>query len=108
MINKAEILDRYLPLGSIVLIRGNVKKLMIVARGVITGKEPNRKVFDYGAVLYPEGMMDDRIIFFNQKDIFQVVVEGYTDSDDQIMNENIRNWLKEVNEHGDNRQRSNS
>lgn len=91
-----EILDKYLPLGTIVLIKGNVKKLMIIARGVLAGKGEDRKIFDYGAALYPEGLMDERIIFFNHEDIFKIVAEGYSDSDDEIMNENIKNWLKEV------------
>ena len=42
MENKVEVLDKYLALGSIVLVKGNVKKLMIVARGVLAGKEPEK------------------------------------------------------------------
>ena len=97
MDNKIEILDRYLPLGSIILIKGNVKKLMIVARGVLAGQDSDKKLYDYGAVLYPEGLIDERLIFFNNSDIYNVVSEGYSDSDDEIMNENIKNWIKEVN-----------
>lgn len=100
MENKVEVLDKYLALGSIVLVKGNVKKLMIVARGVLAGKEPEKKLFDYGAVLYPEGLMDERLIFLNHGDIYKVVAEGYSDSDDEIMNENIKNWIKEVKNRG--------
>lgn len=100
MENNVEVLDKYLALGSIVLVKGNVKKLMIVARGVLAGKEPEKKLFDYGAVLYPEGLMDERLIFLNHRDIYKVVAEGYSDSDDEIMNENIKNWINEVKNRG--------
>ena len=100
MDNNVEMLDRYLPLGSIVLVKGNVKKLMIVARGVLTGNDSNKKIYNYGAVLYPEGLIDERLIFFNNSDIFKVVAEGYSDSDDEIMNENIKNWIKGVSASG--------
>ena len=45
------------------------------------GKEPEKKLFDYGAVLYPEGLMDERLIFLNHRDIYKVVAEGYSDAD---------------------------
>ena len=85
--------EKYLPLGSIVVLKGNIKKLMIVARGVMTGGE-NGRLLDYGAVMYPEGLIDENMIFFNHKDIYKVVFEGYSDSDEEIMNANIQNWVK--------------
>lgn len=85
--------EKYLPLGSIVVLKGNIKKLMIVARGVMTGGE-NGRLLDYGAVMYPEGLIDENMIFFNHKDIYKVVFEGYSDSDEEIMNVNIQNWVK--------------
>ena len=44
--------------------------------------------------------MDERLIFLNHGDIYKVVAEGYSDSDDEIMNENIKNWVKEVKNRG--------
>ena len=44
--------------------------------------------------------MDERLIFLNHRDIYKVVAEGYSDSDDEIMNENIKNWVKEVKNRG--------
>lgn len=58
------------------------------------------RIFDYGAALYPEGLMDERLIFFNHNDIYMIVAEGYSDSDDLIMNDNIKNWLSEVKKSG--------
>lgn len=71
----------FLPLGSIVILKGALKKLMIISRGSTL----NNSYFDYGAILYPEGMIDENIAYFNQEDIIKSVQEGYTDNDDALM-----------------------
>ena len=90
------ILERYLPLGSIVVLNGSVKKMMITARGLMAPVGEENKVFDYGGIFYPEGVMGDKMAFFNQKDIYKVVFQGYSDADDDAMNDNIKNWLQKV------------
>ncbi|MGH1550601.1 DUF4176 domain-containing protein [Leifsonia poae] len=70
----------FLPLGSIVILRGSVKKLMIVSRASIVEDD----FFDYGAFLYPEGMIDSNVAYFNHGDIHRVVFEGYADDDDEL------------------------
>ncbi|MCL2113908.1 MAG: DUF4176 domain-containing protein [Streptococcaceae bacterium] len=75
----------FLPLGSIVILKGALKKLMIVNRAnVVDGK-----YFDYGAILYPEGMIDANLAYFNHEDILKVVFEAYTDDDDALMVEQL-------------------
>ena len=71
----------FLPLGSVVILDGSVKKLVIVSRGSIV----EDKFFDYGAFLYPEGMIDEKVAYFNHDDIMRVVHEGYRDSDDELV-----------------------
>lgn len=70
----------FLPLGSIVILNGSIKKLVVVSRGSIV----EGAFFDYGAFLYPEGMIDTNIAYFNQGDIHTVVHEGYTDQDNDL------------------------
>ncbi|QIM17370.1 DUF4176 domain-containing protein [Leucobacter insecticola] len=77
----------FLPLGSIVILNGSVKKLLIVSRGSIV----EDKFFDYGAFLYPEGMIDTNIAYFNHDDIMRVVFEGYRDADDELVLEILDN-----------------
>jgi len=91
-----KILEKYMPLGSIVILKNSIKKMMIVARGVVSGSDKEKQVYDYGAIFYPEGIINDRIIFINQQDISKVIFEGYTDGDDKLMNDNIKTWLNEV------------
>ena len=69
----------YLPLGSVVIVHGGVKKYVIVARGLQLKINGDYKLFDYGACTYPEGMMGDRLMYFQASDINKVVFKGYTD-----------------------------
>lgn len=71
----------FLPLGTIVILKGTLKKLMIVNRANIV----DDTYFDYGAVLYPEGMVDNDLAYFNQDDLLKVVSEGFSDEDNDLM-----------------------
>ncbi|NGL84565.1 DUF4176 domain-containing protein [Streptococcus equi] len=82
-----------LPLGSIVILKGNTKKMMIIARVIAAPIKGEVYRFDYGACLYPEGMMGDRLIYFNHDDIFKIIQEGYADDDNALMLETIAQAL---------------
>ncbi|MCY7164600.1 DUF4176 domain-containing protein, partial [Streptococcus mitis] len=63
--------------------------MLIIARVIVAPVKGNIYRFDYGACLYPEGMVGDSLIYFNDEDIFKVVQEGYSDEDNDLMLENI-------------------
>ena len=86
----------YHPLGSILIVRGGVKKMMIIARGVAAEIHGSPKVFDYAGCPYPEGLIGDQLMYFNHADIAKVVFEGFQDEDESIMVENINEWLKQT------------
>ena len=86
----------YLPLGSIVILKGGVQKVVINARGLLTMQAQPPCFFDYGGSLYPQGIIGDKILYFNHKDIDTVVFEGYHDDDDKRMVENINKWFFEA------------
>ncbi|GAB5081445.1 DUF4176 domain-containing protein [Hominimerdicola sp. 21CYCFAH17_S] len=83
----------YLPLGSIVVIKGGVKKYMIAARGLGVNIGEKSAYFDYGACMYPEGMMGDKMMYFQHEDITKTVFEGFSDEDDRLMVDNINEAL---------------
>lgn len=69
-----------LPIGSVVLLRGAKKKLMIF--GVRQMNTESRKEFDYIAVLYPEGNVGGKSqVMFNHEDIEDVFYRGYEDAE---------------------------
>jgi hypothetical protein len=84
----------YLPLGSMVIIKGSVRKAVVISRGLMTVIGDECKFFDYGGCLYPEGVVGDQILYFNHKDIAKVIHEGYRDEDDEMMVADINEWFE--------------
>jgi len=84
----------FLPLGSIVIIKGGIKKAMIIARGVAAKIEKETKYFDYAGCIYPEGLMGDQLLYFNHEDIAKEVFQGFSDDDNRMMVDNINEWVK--------------
>lgn len=71
-------MKEYLPIGSVITLKNGTKKLMIVGR-CQTQLEQNKQ-FDYGAVLYPEGLIDSSHFYlFNQEDISNIYYIGMQD-----------------------------
>lgn len=72
---------RYLPIGSVVLMRDAKKKVMITGYAV---KSPDfgEKIFDYIGCLFPEGVISsDKNLLFDHKDIQQIFAIGYSDDE---------------------------
>ena len=85
----------YLPLGSVVLLKGGVQKILIIARALKVRNGAEEFFFDYGGVTYPEGLIGDQMAYFNADKISKVVFEGFSDIDDENMVENINRFLAE-------------
>jgi len=82
------------PLGSIVQVRGGIKKLMIIARGLAAEMQGEVNAFDYGGCFYPEGLVGEQLLYFNHADIAKVVFKGFVDDDETTMAENINEWMQ--------------
>ncbi len=86
----------FLPL---VVLNGSIKKVMIAQRAVyvpVNEDETDIKYFEYGAVLYPEGLVDGQLVYFNSEDVYKVIAVGYTDADDELLVEEINEALEKV------------
>ncbi|MCP8857190.1 DUF4176 domain-containing protein [Latilactobacillus fuchuensis] len=92
----------FLSLGSIIILRGTVKKLSIAQRGVqLPSKDGGApRYFDYGAILYPEGLVEDQLVYFNHEQILKVIFEGYRDEDDALIVGELNRILKTLDEDG--------
>lgn len=91
---KKETVD-YLPLGSVVILKGGVQKVVVIARGLLSVATGKEGYFDYGGCLYPQGLVGDQILYFNHRDIVKVVFSGFHDDDDKMMVDNINQWYME-------------
>ena len=69
-----------LPIGSVVLLKNGVKKVMIV--GIKQTSIDENIEYDYVGVLYPEGFLGGEYQFmFNHEDVNNVYFRGYEDSE---------------------------
>lgn len=69
--------DKLLPIGSVVLLKSGIRKLMIIGIKPIREEEPD-KVYDYIGVLYPEGYLGGKSCYlFCHDDINDVIFRGY-------------------------------
>ena len=84
-----EIGKKFLPIGTVVLLKGANKKVMILSYLIFpTGDSPDKKMYDYGACNFPEGVVDSKVgIGFNHEDIEEVVHLGLKDDEYNKVNE---------------------
>jgi len=97
--------DAFLPIGSVVLVKGADRRLMICGRlqvDVETGE-----TYDYSGCLYPEGIIDSsQFYMFNGEDIDNVFFIGYQDIEEfEFKNYLIEELKKEVNRQSETEQR---
>lgn len=71
---------KYLPIGSVVLLKDSQKRIMIV--GVKQKQVDADKIWDYSACLYPEGIIDpDKLFLFDTEQIERLYFVGMQDSE---------------------------
>ena len=69
-------LEQVLPVGTVVLLTGETKRLMILGYQQRTVKEPDR-VYDYIGCTYPEGFLGvEEMLAFNHSDIAHIFALG--------------------------------
>lgn len=83
--------EKYLPIGSVVLLKDAKKRLMITGFCIVPD-EDSSKIFDYSGCLYPEGIVSsEQIALFNHEQIQQIYAIGYIDEEEI----NFKTKLKE-------------
>ena len=75
--------DKYLPIGSVVLLKGGTKKAMVTGFCSVA-EEDTEKMYDYTGCVYPEGFLDfDQICLFDHSQIEKVYHVGYVDDEER-------------------------
>jgi len=70
---------KYLPIGSVVLLKGGTHEIMINGYFQVEKGQEN-KIYDYRGCPYPEGITEEKgIPLFNNDQIEKVVFTGYKD-----------------------------
>lgn len=80
--------DKFLPIGTVVLLKGGSKRLMISGFLPISD---DKKHFDYSGCLYPEGFLSsDQVCLFNHEQIEKVYNMGYQDEESKEFMVNLK------------------
>lgn len=86
-----EIKEKYLPVGTVVLLKNGKKRVMIT--GFCATPQGNDGTYDYSGCLYPEGVLSsDQNCLFNHNQIEKIFHMGLID-DEEI---NFKNQLKSL------------
>ncbi|HEX2947935.1 MAG TPA: DUF4176 domain-containing protein [Clostridia bacterium] len=86
-----------LPLGSVVLLKGGTKKVMICGRGQTKVDDSENTLYDYSACYYPEGIIDPKELFlFNNDDIDKVFYKGFEDDEELKFRKFAQEKMKEL------------
>jgi len=86
-------MEKVLPIGSIVYLKGGNQKMMILNRGPQAEIEGILTLFDYSASPYPSGVSPKHVMFFNSENIDKVLFEGYSDDDEVRFLEVYNDWI---------------
>lgn len=82
---------KYLPIGSVVMLKNGKKRLMITGYLQIDLEKPEQ-VYDYSGCFFPEGIISTKQnMLFNHDDIDKIYCIGYND-------EEQRNWNTKLHE----------
>ena len=90
--------EKFLPIGSVILLKGGEKRLMITGYCLLT-RENVDKVYDYSGCLYPEGIItSNQTAVFNHDQIEKVYALGYSDDEEKEYRQKL---LDEINTRGE-------
>ena len=75
-----------LPIGTVVLLTGGLKKVMITGYSSVSPEKAN-DVFDYNGCIFPEGFMENVYCLFNAGQIEEIFYYG-------LENEEYKDYIK--------------
>lgn len=88
----------FLPLGSVVRLRGSDKTMMVVGRALVLNRDDGAKeYYDYGLVPFPEGIMGDALIYSNDDLVTETLFRGFTNEEDEQVIAQIKEVLPKTN-----------
>ena len=92
-----EMRDKFLPVGSVVLLKGGTKRAMIIGFCAIA-IEDKTKVFDYSGCIYPEGYLNsNEVCLFNHDQIDKIYSVGYECEEEKKFKDSLSKIIDKYN-----------
>ncbi len=88
-------LEKYLPIGTVVILKGGTKRIMITGFCCMDEKHPE-KMYDYCGLLYPEGyVLKNQMLLFDHDKIEKIFYLGLNDDENKKFHANLKEYLKQ-------------
>ena len=92
--------EKYLPVGSVVLLQNGTKRVMVNGFCAIDPKEPT-KMYDYSGVLFPEGSLSsDQALLFDHSQIVRVDHIGLKDEEESAFKVKLTALVEQMQKNG--------
>ena len=89
--------DKFLTIGSVVMLQGGDKRVMITGYLPMPDKPGSEEMYDYIGCIFPEGMMTfDEILVFNHYQIDKVYSLGYHDKEVDDFKKELEDVEREI------------
>lgn len=90
--------DKYLPIGTIVLLKGGKKRAMITGFCSVA-QENQEKIYDYSGCVYPEGYLSsNQVCLFDHDQIEKIFFVGYEDDEEKIFKDKLNKIVASIEE----------
>ena len=81
--------EKYLPIGTVVLLKNGTKPVMITGYLPMPSESNDTTMYDYSACMFPEGLLSsDQNAVFNHEQIDRIMYKGFQNEDSiEFLNE---------------------
>lgn len=91
-----EIGEKYLPIGTVVMLAGGTKRVMITGFCAVE-EEDKRKIWDYSGCMYPEGFLSsDQTCLFDHSQIEKIYHLGLEDDEEEEFKNTLKGLMEEL------------
>ena len=89
--------EKYLPIGTVCLLKGGKKRVMIIGFGIRPDENPDI-MYDYLGCLFPEGVISlKQNMVFNHDQIQTIIAKGFADEETIKFNTELKNAIAKLN-----------
>ncbi len=92
----SEIGEKFLPIGTVVMLKGGTKRAMITGFCSVS-QEEETKMYDYCGCIYPEGYVSSgQVCLFDHDQIEKVYYSGFVDDEEVSFKSKLKTLLEQV------------
>lgn len=94
--------EKYLPIGTVVLLKGGRKRAMITGFCSVA-QENQEKIYDYSGCVYPEGYLSsNQVCLFDHDQIEKIFFLGYEDEEERVFKDKLNKIVSSIEEENNN------